>query len=313
MAHNDARPSNPDQLALEAWAEGYMLGSLTIMAAITLVNMRRGVLLHKLILIELLFGTLQAVSIFFKPPAYGWYLATGGVFLNISWSMHNVIAWLKNRPFLSKRVSTIYITTVILAQPYWILEMVAAFLFFNDINDLFTHTRPWEALFRDPWWLFTTFSLFWNIKTRYEFSLFELVQTSPRLGLMLCSMLISIVFIICDILSVTHVINTGSPDGVNPFWKLAFVFKCLTDTIILDDFKTALDKLKEKNMEKLTAGLQTLEPQRTMSGRMSDDLLDKARASHREMIPSHSGCLADPENYTALNRGLCSSPPIELL
>ena len=50
--HNDQRPSDPDGLALEAWAEGYMLGSLIIMAAITAANMRRKVLLHKLIFIE---------------------------------------------------------------------------------------------------------------------------------------------------------------------------------------------------------------------------------------------------------------------
>jgi hypothetical protein len=57
-------------------------------------------------------------------------------------------------------------------------------------------------------------------------------------------MMLSISFIILDCLSVTNVINDGLPDGLNPFWKLAFVFKCFTDTIILDDFKTALDKLK---------------------------------------------------------------------
>jgi len=39
-------------LILEAWAQGYMVGSLIIMAAITVSNMRKGVLLHKLILIE---------------------------------------------------------------------------------------------------------------------------------------------------------------------------------------------------------------------------------------------------------------------
>lgn len=33
---------------------------------------------------------------------------------------------------------------------------------------------------------------------------------------------------------------------VNPYWKLALVFKCLTDMIILDDFKTCLDKLRGK-------------------------------------------------------------------
>jgi len=37
---------------LEGWGEGFMLGALLIMAVITVANMRRGVLLHKLILLE---------------------------------------------------------------------------------------------------------------------------------------------------------------------------------------------------------------------------------------------------------------------
>ena len=46
------KPSDPAGLTLEAWAQGMMFGSLVIMAAITVANMRRKVLLHKLILIE---------------------------------------------------------------------------------------------------------------------------------------------------------------------------------------------------------------------------------------------------------------------
>jgi hypothetical protein len=46
------KPSRGEGLILEAWAQGYMVGSLIIMAGITVANMRRGVLLHKLILIE---------------------------------------------------------------------------------------------------------------------------------------------------------------------------------------------------------------------------------------------------------------------
>ena len=41
------KPSDPEELILEAWAQGYLVGSLIIMAFITLANMRRGVLLHK--------------------------------------------------------------------------------------------------------------------------------------------------------------------------------------------------------------------------------------------------------------------------
>jgi hypothetical protein len=53
-------------------------------------------------------------------------------------------------------------------------------------------------------------------------------------------MLTSIIFIIFDLLSVTPALAIGV---INPFWKFSTVFKCFTDTIILDDFKTALDKL----------------------------------------------------------------------
>ncbi len=46
------KPSDPAKLTLEAWSQGFMVGALVIMCGITLANMRRGVLLHKLILIE---------------------------------------------------------------------------------------------------------------------------------------------------------------------------------------------------------------------------------------------------------------------
>jgi len=46
------KPTDPKGLTLEAWAQGYMAGSLIIMAAITVANMRKHILLHKLILIE---------------------------------------------------------------------------------------------------------------------------------------------------------------------------------------------------------------------------------------------------------------------
>jgi hypothetical protein len=47
------------------------------------------------------------------------------------------------------------------------------------------------------------------------------------------------------------VLDTGS---INPFWKFSFVFKCFTDTIVLDDFKTALDKLWQHKRNTIVAG-----------------------------------------------------------
>lgn len=46
------RPTTSGGLVLEAWGEGLMVGSLLVMAAITISNMRKNVLLHKLILAE---------------------------------------------------------------------------------------------------------------------------------------------------------------------------------------------------------------------------------------------------------------------
>jgi hypothetical protein len=54
MVNSDlvTRPTNPDGLVLEAWGQGLMVGALVVMSAITVANMRKRVLLHKLILAE---------------------------------------------------------------------------------------------------------------------------------------------------------------------------------------------------------------------------------------------------------------------
>lgn len=181
--------------------------------------------------------------IFLHSPGYGWYLSVTAIGLNVSWCLHNVIAWMKNRPFLSRKVSLFYIITVVLCWPYWILEIYANFTYFNNINKLFLTTRPYEPLFRygppvcsmanrdllcitftnstsDPWWIFTTISLFYTIKKEYNFGLWELVVVSPRFGVMLVSMCLSIAFLIVDTLSVTNVFSDSLPTGIEPFWKV---------------------------------------------------------------------------------------------
>lgn len=52
---DSGKPSNPAHLTLEAWSQGMMVGALIIMAMITIANMRAGVLLHKLVLLEVRF------------------------------------------------------------------------------------------------------------------------------------------------------------------------------------------------------------------------------------------------------------------
>lgn len=177
-------------------------------------------------------------------PTYGWWLSTAAIGLHISTQLHSVIAWMKIRPFMSKRASRIFIGSVIVVQPYWILEIFATFTYFNDINSwLFPKTRPIETAFRDPWWVASCGKLLWVLKSHYDLTLKEVVTISPRFAIMIAAMVLSVAFVILDILSVTDTLTDALPVGVNPFWKLALVFKCLTDIIILDDFKTALDRL----------------------------------------------------------------------
>jgi hypothetical protein len=49
----------------------------------------------------------------------------------LSWSLHNLIAWWKIRPFLSCRASKIYLFGLLAAQPYWIVKIYANFVFSN--------------------------------------------------------------------------------------------------------------------------------------------------------------------------------------
>ncbi|KAE8374650.1 hypothetical protein BDV26DRAFT_34905 [Aspergillus bertholletiae] len=255
------RPTDPDDLVLEAWGQGLMVGSLVVMAAVTFANMKRHILLHKLIFAELILAMAHGTFIFPKEPVYGWYLSCSAIGLNVSWTLHNVIAWMKNKPFLSRRVSQAYIITVLLVQPYWVVEIYANFAYFNNFNKIFLTTRPMEPLFRDPWWVFTTCSLFYTIKRLYNFGILELVTVSPRFGIMLASMCLSIAFIIIDTCVVLNAFPAHTlPTGVEPFWKLSFIFKCLCDTVILDDFKTALDRMRNHWLQKRARDGEVLLP-----------------------------------------------------
>ncbi|KAF9895352.1 hypothetical protein FE257_000256 [Aspergillus nanangensis] len=238
------RPTDPDALVVEAWGEGVLVGSLIIMIAITAANMRRNVLLHKLIVAELVLAIGHGTFILSHSPIYGWHLSGTAVGLHISTSLHNLIAWMKIRGFFTSWGTRIYLITLLLAQPFWVLHIYANFAFFNFGKKLFVYTRPLEPLFRDPWWIFTTCFLLYYIRQGYRTSISRLIRTSPRFGIMLFFMILSIGFTILDTASVLGSHYRGPAPGVEPFWKFAFVFKCLSDTVILDDFKTTLDRVR---------------------------------------------------------------------
>ncbi|KAI9760950.1 MAG: hypothetical protein M4579_001326 [Chaenotheca gracillima] len=242
---------------LEAWSQGFMVGGLIVLIMITIANMRAHVLLHKLILLELIMALGHGTFIFCPDPYYGWYLSSTAIFLYLSWYLHNIVAWIKNKPFLPRWGSRLYIGSVMFIFPYWISEMYLNFNYFNGLgNDSFIRTRPWEALARDPWWIFTTCDLIYIIKREYNFGLFELIRASPRFGVLIISMFLSIVFLVADVVvSGAHI---SANDGINPYWKLALVFKCAADAMFLDDFKKVLDVLITHSIAKVGGHVHTV-------------------------------------------------------
>lgn len=175
-----------------------------------------------------------------------------------------------------------FIGTVILVQPYWVVEIYANFTYFHNVNKVFLKTRPWEALCRDPWWVAAAIVLVYNIKTKYDLTLSSIIRISPRFAVMLGALFLSVCFILLDILSVTSVLSSVLPTGINPFWKLSFVFKCLTDSVVLDDFKTALDRLRAFKISRL--------------GSFAIDPTDMRNKEHQDDVRSANNWKDPPSN-----------------
>ena len=121
---------------------------------------------------QLILGTFMGFFMFTKPPVYGWFLSATAIPLNTSWSLHNVIAWMKVKPFLSKKWSWLYIGTVILAQPYWVVEIYANFTFFNNINDWFVTTETVRGHLPVRMHFYQSRSSWWRARSRH-FNLLE--------------------------------------------------------------------------------------------------------------------------------------------
>lgn len=203
----------------EAWGQGFMVGGLMVLMLLTIANFRRHVLLHKLILAELILATFRGTYIFFSGSAAGYYSSTTSVLLYISYNLHNVINWIKIKPFLGTYGKWVYLGTLMAVWPYWVAESYFLFEYNNNLgSDFFVYLRPWEFLCREPWWLFTTGYLIYIIKRAYDCNIIQLVRTSGKFLVLLASMALSIAFIIADVVIVAA-IDTPCR-GKNPVWKV---------------------------------------------------------------------------------------------
>jgi hypothetical protein len=146
--------------------------------------------------------------------------------------------------------------------------------------------------------------LFWTIKTQYEITLREITRISPRFSIMLVAMVLSTIFIVLDICSVTGAIHTGAKGtiGINPFWKFAFVFKCLTDAVVLDDFKVALDRLRAFKISRLGSFSQDTSDRRSRNDRSLVNIWEEVEREAQKgpatphVMLSPNGELAKPTN-----------------
>jgi len=143
---------------------------------------------------------------------YGFYLSSTAALLYCSYFTHNAVAWMKIKPFFTedhpsfsprycKAVQWVFLTTLAMTIPALIFEIFNNFRFFNNYSTLYQKVRPYEALMRDPWWLFSCLTLFHVIRKSYSLNFFKLIWRSPRFGIMLLAIFLAIIFTITDILS----------------------------------------------------------------------------------------------------------------
>ncbi|TLD36496.1 hypothetical protein E2P81_ATG02278 [Venturia nashicola] len=298
---NWRKEKNPEVYVVESWGEGFMFGALLIMSCITISNMRKGVFLHKLILLELLLAMTHGTFCFFSFEGYGWYLSSTAALLYLSYFTHNIVAWKKIKPFFSgpqasfrpcvcRWVTLIYLTTLASTTPALIFEVYNNFMFFNNKSELYRKARPYEPLMRDPWWIFSCGVLLHVTRKAFSLKIFTLVRKSPRFGILLIAIFLAISFTIMDILS-SVVKGLSTTDGINPYWKLALAFKCLTDNIMLDDFKSVLQRLGAVKLDGTDAmqtnSLNMTPNEKAALGADEDETISHEHRLHIENIDSN--------------------------
>lgn len=82
----------------------------------------------------------------------------------------------------------------------------------------------------------------------YGIGILRLVRTSPRLGILLAAVFLAICFTIIDLVATVTKTRLSTVNGIEPYWKLSLVCKCLTDAIMLDDFRTELRRIGANKM-----------------------------------------------------------------
>lgn len=170
--------------------------------------------------------------------------------------------------------------------------------------------RPWEALVRDPWWIFTTWKLIDAIKKTYGYKLWALIRINTRFGIMLLCMFFSIAFLLTDVAVSAAKVTANS--GINPYWRFALVFKCASDTIFLDDFKSVLDDIVARKFSSAGNGVH----RGSNTPRDGDNSRKRSHSAHRGEEFIECASLEDPYHrpvHTSISSSQSSAPKSKYL
>jgi hypothetical protein len=108
---------------------------------------------------QLLLAITHGTFCFMSFEGYGWYLSSTAALLYCSYFLHNIVAWVKIRPFFieprslfqpktAKIVRRVYLITLALTIPPMVLQITNNFRFFNNIDELYKRVRLAEPFFR---------------------------------------------------------------------------------------------------------------------------------------------------------------------
>jgi hypothetical protein len=108
---------------------------------------------------QLLLAITHGTFCFMSFEGYGWYLSSTAALLYCSYFLHNIVAWVKIRPFFieprslfqpktAKIVRRVYLITLALTIPPMVLQITNNFLFFNNKDELYKRVRLAEPFFR---------------------------------------------------------------------------------------------------------------------------------------------------------------------
>src|SRR5437899_3307746 len=87
-----------------------------------------------------------------------------------------------------------------------------------------------RLLLRDPWWIFTTWKLIDAIRKTYGFKLLELIHISPRFGVLIACMIVSIIFMLTDI--IVTALHVTHDSGINPYWRVSIVHNLVSSYLV---------------------------------------------------------------------------------